>query len=102
MFSHADIARFRSQFPAVVRGDLIFFDNPGGTQVPESVIAAVSDYYRTSCANVGGAFATSQRTDEVVRRAREAAAALLGATDPETIVFGPSMTALTFHLARSF
>lgn len=102
MFSDTDIARFRQQFPAVAKGDLIFFDNPGGTQVPGSVIEAVSNYYRTRCANVGGAFATSQRTDETIQQARTSVAALLGAPDPATIVFGPSMTALTFHIARSF
>lgn len=79
----------------------VFFDNPGGTQVPESVIDAVSSYYKTANANVGGAFETSRRTDAVVAEARAAAADLLNAPHPETIVFGPSMTALTFHLARS-
>ncbi len=79
----------------------IFFDNPGGTQVPETVIDAVSDYYRSANANVGGAFATSRRTDAVVAEARSSVADLLNAPGPETIVFGPSMTALTFHLARS-
>jgi cysteine desulfurase family protein (TIGR01976 family) len=92
----------RAQFPALADSRTVFFDNPGGTQIPETVIAAVSDYYRTRCANVGGAFATSQRTDETIRQAREAMADLLGAPDPDTIVFGASMTALTFHIARSF
>lgn len=101
-FTSNTLATIRSQFPALADGQTIFFDNPGGTQVPESVIAAVSDYYRTRCANVGGAFATSQRTDATVRGAREAMADLLNAPEPECIVFGPSMTALTFHLARSF
>ena len=98
------IAACRAQFPALSADGnppTIFFDNPGGTQVTQSVIDAVSDYYRTRCANVGGAFATSRRTDETVKAAREAMADLLGASDADTIIFGPSMTALTFHLARS-
>ena len=102
--SAVDIAALRAQFPAVAAGEApgtVFFDNPGGTQVPRAVIDAVGDYYRFACANVGGAFETSRRTDETVRAARSAVADLLGAPDPETIVFGPSMTALTFHLARS-
>ena len=106
-----DPAPLRAQFPALAQtftnahgGDhpAIFFDNPGGTQVPTRVIDAVSDYYRSRNANVGGAFPTSQRTDETVAAARQAMADLLGAPDPYTIVFGASMTALTFHLARSF
>ena len=95
----------RAQFPALgltLDGHpAVFFDNPGGTQVPQGVIDAVSGYYAAQNANVGGAFETSRRTDAVVAGARAALADLLGAPGPETIVFGPSMTALTFHLARS-
>ena len=100
-----DPAPLRAQFPSLsltFRGrPAVFLDSPGGTQAPEAVIEAVSDYYRRSNANVGGAFETSERTDAVVAGARAAVADLLNAPGPETIVFGPSMTALTFHLARS-
>ena len=100
-----DPSPLRSRFPSLsltLDSHLaVFFDNPGGTQVPETVISAVSNYYRIANANVGGAFETSRRTDAVVADARAAVAALLHAPGPETIVFGPSMTALTFHLARS-
>ena len=100
-----DPAPLRAQFPSLALTldghRAVFFDNPGGTQVPQAVIEAVAGYYRGSNANVGGAFATSRRTDAVVAGARAAMADLLNAPGPETIVFGPSMTALTFHLARS-
>ena len=100
-----DPAPLRAQFPSLALTldghPAVFFDNPGGTQVPNMVIEAVADYYRGSNANVGGAFATSRRTDVVVAGARAAMADLLNAPGPETVVFGPSMTALTFHLARS-
>jgi len=100
-----DPAPLRAQFPSLsltLDGrPAVFFDNPGGTQAPEAVIEAVSDYYRRSNANVGGAFETSRRTDDVVAEARAAMADLLNAPGPETIVFGSSMTALAFHLARS-
>lgn len=102
---HFDPESLRRQFPALgltLDGhQAIFFDNPGGTQVPETVIDAVTDYYKHANANVGGAFETSRRTDQIVADARIAVADLLNAPGPETIVFGPSMTALTFHLARS-
>ncbi len=94
-------ARFPSLSLTLDAHPAVFFDNPGGTQVPEAVIDAVSSYYKSANANVGGAFETSRRTDSVVAEARAAAADLLNAPGPETIVFGPSMTALTFHLARS-
>ena len=102
--SSVDLAPLRAQFPALrQKPAAIFLDNPGGTQVPISVIDAVTSYYASSNANVGGVFATSQRTDSVVADARQAMADLLGTpNDPGTIVLGASMTALTFHLARSF
>ena len=100
-----DPAPLRAQFPSLsltLDGHpAVFFDNPGGTQVPQSVIDAVSGYYAHANANVGGAFETSRRTDDIVAEARRAVADLLNAPGPETIIFGPSMTALTFHLARS-
>jgi cysteine desulfurase family protein (TIGR01976 family) len=99
-----DVSWARSQFPALELHEdgqpLVFFDNPGGTQVTSGVIAAVTDYYRHSNANIGGAFATSRRTDAILHAARSAMAAMLNAEEEE-LVFGANMTTLTFHLARS-
>lgn len=100
-----DPGPLRREFPSLAMTldghPAVFFDNPGGTQAPSAVIEAVSEYYKNANANVGGAFATSRRTDKIVADARAAMADFLNAPGPETIVFGPSMTALTFHLARS-
>jgi cysteine desulfurase family protein (TIGR01976 family) len=94
----------REQFPAlrlsVDRVPAIFLDGPGGTQVPEFVIRAVSDYYRTSNSNLGGRFLTSQNTMNIVERARVALAEFLNAKHAEEIVFGQNMTSLTFCLSR--
>ncbi len=98
-------ANARQQFPSLgltVEGNsVVFLDNPGGTQVPESVINAVSIYYRERNANMGGGFLTSNRTDETLASARSAIADLLNAPSAENIVFGANMTTLTFHIARS-
>ncbi|HDP94168.1 MAG TPA: cysteine desulfurase-like protein [Candidatus Aminicenantes bacterium] len=95
----------RQEFPSLKREyqgmPLAFFDGPGGTQVPESVISAVSDYYRTSNANAHGAFITSCETDEVVEKARRQTACFLGAEGPGNISFGPNMTSLTYSLSRA-
>ena len=76
-----DIAWIRAQFPAIAQEinnqPVIFFDGLGGTQVPQQVIDAMSDYLTRSNANTHGAFATSVRTDEVIRSAHEAMADLL-------------------------
>ena len=95
-----DVAAVRARFPALRRGEQVFLDAPAGTQVPDSVIEAIAGYLSESNANLGGAFATSRRSDEVVARAREAAARFLGCTPDET-VFGANSTTLNFHLSRT-
>ena len=72
----------RARFTALQR-PLAFFDGPGGTQVPDSVIDAIAGYLRSSNANTGGPFATSYATDALVARAHEAAAGFLNATADE-------------------
>jgi cysteine desulfurase family protein (TIGR01976 family) len=95
----------RSQFPALQREvdgrSAIFLDGPGGTQVPQAVIDAMSGYLSRDNSNQGGRFITSQRTDAVLSEARQAFADLLNAAQPEEIVFGLNMTSLTFSLSRS-
>jgi cysteine desulfurase family protein (TIGR01976 family) len=94
-----DIEAVRARFPAL-RQPLVFFDGPGGTQVPESVIDAIAGYLRDSNANSGGDFETSRRTDELIESARESAARFLGCGADE-VAFGPSMTNLNFALTRA-
>lgn len=94
-----DPTNIRAQFPALQSG-AVFFDNPGGTQVPMRVIARMSDYLSSNNANRGGAFRTSQETDKMIAAARSAVADFLGAGSAQEIVFGPNMTSLTFNLAR--
>jgi cysteine desulfurase family protein (TIGR01976 family) len=94
-----DVAAARARFSALQR-DLVFFDGPGGTQVPDEVIDAVSDYYRTSNANTSGPYETSRRTEELDKRSREVAGRFLGCAWDE-VTFGPNMTTLSFALSRT-
>ena len=81
---------------------VVYFDNPGGTQVPQACIDAISALSRRSAnANTGGAFLTSQRTDAVLAEAHAAMADFLNAADPREIVFGANMTTLTFAFSRA-
>ncbi len=95
----------RSQFPSLQRkvnnSPMIFIDGPAGTQVPQSVIDAISNYYTTSNANTHGAFITTKETDKAVDSMRHSMAALLGAEGPQTISIGQNMTTLNFALARA-
>jgi cysteine desulfurase family protein (TIGR01976 family) len=99
-----DLAWVRSQFPSLaqtVNGKpAVFLDGPGGTQVPQRVIDAISDYLKHDNANTAGAYATSRRTDSMIAGARSAMADFLGC-DPDEVVFGPNMTSLTFAISRS-
>ncbi len=99
-----DLSSLRSKFPALqetVNGSpAVFLDAPGGTQVPQSVIDAISNYLVTSNSNVHGPFLTSRRTDEVIDGAHTAAADLLGC-DSDEVIFGPNMTTLTFAVSRA-
>ena len=94
-----DVEAVRRRFSALDQ-PLVFFDGPGGTQVPDEVIDAISDYLRTSNANVSGPYSTSRRTEELVVRARETAARFLGG-HAEEVAFGQNMTTLNFALTRT-
>ena len=100
-----DVEALRSEFPALALEQdgrpVAYFDGPGGTQVPQRVIDAIAGYYRTSNANDGGAFVTSERSDASTHDAHAAVADLVGAASPDEIKFGANMTTLTFHLSRS-
>jgi len=101
----SDLSSYRCYFPALeltVNGEpAVYFDNPGGTQVPQQVIDAMVSYLREANANTYGAFVTSQRTNAVIAAARSAMADFLHAASPNQIVFGPNMTTLTFAFSRA-
>ncbi len=77
-----------------------FLDGPGGTQVPQRVIDAVSDYLRRDNANTCGAYATSRHTDTMIAAARAAMGDFLNCASDE-VVIGPNMTTLTFAISRA-
>ena len=102
--STLDLNYVRSQFPSLsqsVNGHpSAFLDGPGGTQVPQRVIDAISAYLKHDNANTGGAYATSRNTDTMIARARGAMADFLNCRADE-VAFGPNMTTLTFAISRA-
>ncbi len=100
-----NIPQIREQFPALNQArdgnPAIFFDGPGGSQVPLSVCQAMTDYLLAGNANLGGPYFSSQATTKLMIDARTAAADLLNATSSDSIIFGPNMTSLTFNISRS-
>src|SRR5438552_8474601 len=99
-----DFHTVRDQFPSLaqtVNGyPAAFLDGPGGTQVPQRVIDAITEYLRRDNANTGGAYATSRHTDAMIAGARAAMADFLNCGADE-VVFGPNMTSLTFAISRA-
>lgn len=94
-----DNERIRKAFPALDEG-VAHFDGPGGSQVPRQVADAVAETLTSGIANRGSVTVAERRADTTVRGAREAVADLLGA-DPGGVVFGRSMTQLTYDVSRA-
>jgi cysteine desulfurase family protein (TIGR01976 family) len=93
-----DVLDVRRRFSSLGNGS-VFFDGPGGAQVPDTVIDAIAGYLRESNANVGGFFAASRSSEALVNEARQAAARFLGCAVDE-VIFGTNMTTLNFALSR--
>ena len=92
-----DVAAIRAAYPALADG-YAYLDGAAGTQVPSAVIEAISRAQATGLGNAGGAFPASARADEITAACRAAVAALTGG-EPDGVIFGPSMTALTYRIA---
>ncbi len=90
----------RSHFPALTSGK-VYFDGPGGTQVPTRVLDRMQEYMVNTNANSDAVFSTSKSSDALLDKARSATADFIHAPRPEEVVFGPNMTNLTFNLSRS-
>jgi cysteine desulfurase family protein (TIGR01976 family) len=98
------VNEIRSHFPALERVHngfpVVYFDGPGGTQVPRQVVESMADYLYHHNANTHWEYPTSAETDEALAKAREIFAEFLNAS-PNEIAFGSNMTTLTFHLSRA-
>ena len=99
-----DLNYIRAQFPSLAQTvnhhPATFLDGPGGTQVPERVIDAISNYLRRDNANTGGAYSTSRHTDAMIAESRAAMADFLHCAADE-VAFGPNMTTLTYAMSRA-
>jgi len=94
-----DVQAIRKQFPALAEG-AAHFDGPGGTQEPQVVADAVADALTSAVSNCGDVTAFERCADDIVRAARAAMGDLLG-VDLRGVVFGRSMTQLTYDFSRT-
>lgn len=94
-----DVDRLRARMPALADGTA-YFDGPGGTQTPDIVAAAVAGALMGGLSNRGRTTQAERNADDITLAARMAGADLVNA-DPAGIVFGRSMTEMTFQVART-
>jgi cysteine desulfurase family protein (TIGR01976 family) len=92
-------ANARARFSSL-RGDFVFLDAPGASQVPDEVGDAVARVYREASGNTGVPYATSRRIEAIIGEARAASARFLGCSEDE-VIFGANMTSLNFTLSRT-
>ena len=100
-----NVAAVRDHFPSLGRTidglPVAYLDGPGGTQVPNECVAAMTAYLERSNANHGGAFTASVETDAMLDEVHAAGADFVGAHDPAEIAFGPNMTTITLGVSRA-
>ena len=98
-------AAIRAEFPALRREEqgttVAWFDGPGGSQVPQGVIDAISGFLSRGGSNHGGAFAASRDSEAAHETARAAVGDLFGTRPDDYVAFGLNMTSLSFALSRA-
>jgi cysteine desulfurase family protein (TIGR01976 family) len=92
-----DIAAIRAQFPALNQKQ-VFMDNAGGSQVLESVITSISDYFRKTNVQLGASYPVSQVSTNKFNEGHAAGAKYVNGK-PNEIVFGSSTTQLFRNLS---
>lgn len=82
---------------------LVYLDSAATSQKPDSVIDAISSYYREFNANVRrGVHALSYKSTEAYEATRAKVAAFIGAEDPDEIVFARGTTESINLVAATF
>src|SRR3954452_15091640 len=94
-----DVQAVRARFSSL-RGDFVFLDAPGGSQVPDEVGDAIARTLRDASANIGANYETSKRVEGVLATAREDGARFLNCSSDD-VIFGGNMTWLDFALSRT-
>lgn len=94
-----DVEALRARFPSLA-GGTAYFDGPGGTQTPDVVGQAIRETLAAPLSNRGDLTPAERNAEEAVHACRAAVADLVGGV-PEGVVFGRSMTQLTFDLSRA-
>lgn len=100
----------REKFPSLARTQngkpTIFFDGPGGTQVTQTVIDAITKHFLEMNHHMEGEFIGSQKVDQMIAEARAIYADFFNAPAAgkkafDEIAFSLNFTTHTFNVSRS-
>jgi cysteine desulfurase family protein (TIGR01976 family) len=94
-----DVDAARKRFSSLQQG-FMFFDAPGGSQVPDEVGEAMATALRVASGNLGAPYATGERVEAILYQARADAGRFLNCS-ADDVVFGTNMTTLDFMLSRT-
>lgn len=95
--------QYRKDFPLLRDSDVVYFDNAATSQRPDSVLAAVDDFYRSANANpLRGLYALSVEATQRYEEARKKTAAFVGTHDPACIIFTRNTTESINLVAYSY
>lgn len=94
------IEQVRSRFPAIAAAPDALLDNAGGSQLPDTVIDAMTDYMRSTFVQLGADYETSRRCTRTVADAHTWIETFVNAGDAGRVILGPSTTALCIMLAN--
>lgn len=105
--STIDVQAIRKDFPILsqrVHGkNLIYFDNAATTQKPQSVIEAISSYYKTENANIHrGIHSLAEKATHDYEETRKSVKAFLNAKHAEEIIFTRGVTEAINLVANSY
>ena len=99
-----ELKNIKSHFPIFsCHSDLVYLDNAATTQKPQSVIQAISNFYKKENTNIHrGIYPLAVSTSQKYEAVRVKIAQFLNANDPEEIVYTSGTTASVNLVVHSF
>lgn len=95
------IEQVRARFPAL-QTSFAYLENAGGSQLPDTVVAAMEAYFRNSFVQLGAGYPASDRATQTVDEAHRFMTEFVGGTGVGHAILGPSTSALMQMLAQGY
>lgn len=95
------VQQVRAWFPAL-QTSFAYLENAGGSQMPDSVISAMEEYFRASFVQLGAGYPASDRATAIVGEAHRFMTEFVGGTGRGHAILGPSTSVLMQMLAQAY